>query len=265
MNSRRRGIALPAAIVAITALSAIAALSTVAARIAFLEASAVRDEARADITRLTLRARLAHALSTSPRGHVLGAAVPLGGHDTALAVTSLTWPWHRVAVVSDGHELVAEFAHARTPPPPWCAAVVAADLAGLPGGAVQGDPHGACDSATAELPAELIEAWRDSLSARLVVVVVDTVRLSVSSGPAQVVLARALVEIAPGVQFSGLVVATDVRLGEGAGVRGAVAAAGSITASPGSWIQGDRLVVSGALASSARLELLGRRGLLRSP
>ena len=257
---------MPAAIVAVAGLSAIAALATVAARVALLEASAVRDEATSELVRLTLRSRVTRVLATTSGSELMAAPAEVGGQDTVLVVTPLAWPWHRVAVVSGGAELIAELARAAAPLPTWCAPVVAGDLSGIPAGAVTGDPLRACDEVSQELPADLIAAFADTVLANLVLApAADTLRISESSPVPRIWLARGAVEILAGIELHGLVVARDVYVGAGARVNGLIAAMGSVVAEPGARMQGDRLAASSAVAAAARLVLLGRRGLLLSP
>jgi predicted acyltransferase (DUF342 family) len=93
----------------------------------------------------------------------------------------------------------------------------------------------------------------------------DTLVITESSSVARVFLGADVVEIVARQEVRGLVVARVVRIGAAARVHGAVVARDSLVLGAGVVLLGDALAASQALAASARLYLVGRRGLLVSP
>jgi hypothetical protein len=208
-----------------------------------------------------LGARVQHLLATTPRSGLLAPMV-FGG-DTTVAVSSLSWPWHRVSVTTGGQLVMAQIATTAVERSPWCAAVVAGDITGGEPPAVAADPEFLCEHAVLTLSADSLTVATAALVDALVVPPVpDTIAAWPYPAPERVWIARDVVHVPAGVSVEGLLIAPIVWIAAGARVRGAILASDRAVIEPGALVHGDRLVLSRVLAASARLTLLGRRGML---
>jgi hypothetical protein len=266
MTGARRGFALPLALAGAIVLAGLAALASITANAAIRESSALRDEAQAELSRAALRGRVARKLARTPRGALLSQPVPLGGGDTALVVTSIAWPWHRLAVLVDGATVVAEIARATVPGVPWCASAVVSGESVVAVNALSMAASSECSSLSVVATTSAIAAF-DSLVAGSVAggSATDTLRVASASVAPEVRRASRLVEIAAGTTVSGLVIAPVVRIAFGAEVRGLVVAAESLVVAAGASIIADEHAVRQALTDGALLRPMGRRGLLLPP
>lgn len=259
------GMALPAALGAMCVLAALAALASFSARLAVREAAALHMEAKSEAARDALRARVTLALARRERATLLAGPVALGGGDTLLRVSALSWPWHRVSVAAGGTAVIAEVAGVNVPPV-WCAAVVSGDVTTGALGTIALSPASACASALATVPADSITAFALTLARTLVLpLLADSVTYTAAGAGPQVIRAARRVMLGGGAVVSGVVIAPSVHVSSGAVVRGVVIAADTVVVEAGASIVGDEVAVAAALASFARLRLAGRRGLLLPP
>lgn len=261
----RRGFALPAALAALVVLSALATLASVAARVSLREASALADEAQAAATRAAIRARTSLALLRTARDALIATPRLIGTSDTTVTAVELAWPWHRVTVTVAGATVIAELARAVSPPIPWCAAIVTGGVATIAAGAVSLDGASSCTELQRQAAPAGIDAFADSLAADLVLAPApDSVVVYAAESPA-VIRARRHVVLGPGASVSGVVMAPVVTLEPGASVCGIIIANDTVTISVGAVSVGDEHAAQRALAAYAKLQLLGRAGLLLPP
>lgn len=258
--------ALPAALAALIVLAALAALSGVAARAALRDASALAEGVQASETRAGLRARAARALVSTARATLLAGPRAIGGADTVVTVTALTWPWHRVVVRAEGTPVAAELALAAVPVTPWCAAVVGAGSLVFGAGTLVPDLTRPCPRLAATTSSDSVGAYGDSLTASLAAGArADSQFISVSAGVPTAYVARRRIDISPGATVIGVLFAPVVHVAGGATVRGIVVARESLVVDPGALVISDRAAVDSGLAAAARLRMVGRSGLLLPP
>ncbi|HKS06900.1 MAG TPA: hypothetical protein VJR92_11340 [Gemmatimonadaceae bacterium] len=261
----RRGFALLTALAAIGVLASLAVLAQLSARIAMREVSALRAEAQAAATRESLRARATLAMARAPRAALVSTTIRIGGADTAITVTASAWPWHRVDIVAAGEKMEAEVARASVPPL-WCAAIANAGVAVVAAGTVRLSATSTCAAPTATIDTAAYAMFGSAVRRDLVLPPLEgSVVLPATEARTGVIVARQRVSIADGAMVSGVVVAPDVRVGAGATVYGAIVAGDTLVVSAGAAVIGDERVALEALRGSARLRMLGTRGLLPLP
>lgn len=253
------------ALAAVVAMAAIAALSGVAARAAVRESAALVDQSQAARSRALLRARLARLVANTPRVQLVAAATSLGVQDTTASVQALVWPWHRAEVNANATEVIAELALAMTPQMPACGVAVVSGAVLVAPGTVTWGASSSCPTLVDTVVPVAIDAFADSLESRLVLgAMADSVAISGIAGPGVWRAARVL-EVATGAQVDGVLSAPVIHMRAGSIVRGAVVARDLLTVQPTASLVGDPAVVAASVGAYARLRLLGRRGLLRTP
>jgi len=262
----RRGIALPAALAAVVVLSALASLATLAARAAIQEAAALSAEAQAERSRWVLRVRLERLLPVVSRADLIARTYALGGGDSAVAATMLSWPWHRIAVLAEGTPAIAELGRAARVEFPWCEPAATGGVAVIAAGTVSVDADAGCASAVLRGDTALVDTFfaavRDGIAGPAPP---ETVVVNAVSGDPGVWRAARVIEFAPGADVTGVVMAPVVRVAPAARVRGAIVARDTLAIAAGAAVVGDRLEALRVLMDNARITLLGRRGLLQSP
>lgn len=263
--ARRHGIALPASLAGILIAAGLAALAHQRALHSLREAAAVTRGAQETASRMTLRTRMAVQLRVVPVGELTRGERPLGGGDTVLRVSEIRWPWHRVAALVGGVEVLGEVALARPPVLPWCATAVASGEVIADEGAVAAEWGSGCAD-LARVPPSEVKEFDSVLVARSIGLDAATTLVVAGADPApRVWRAHGSIRLTAGASVTGLVVAPVVHLGPGARVRGGVVAGDSLVVALGAQIAGDRFATAAAVAASAALNLTGRRGLLLPP
>ena len=266
MKRARGGFALLLALAGILVLAGLSALANVAAIAAIRESVALRDEAQAAAARNALRARLARVVMRVPRSALLSQRIPLGGGDTALVVTPLSLPWHRVEVFAGGVPVIAEVARATIPPVPWCASAVVGGAHAAGTDAFANAPSSECVSLVAVTSPAAIASFANALAGSMAMAPEPgTLRLTGQSGAPEIWRAAQSIEVEPGASVVGVVMAPVVRIAMGAVVRGMVIVAESLVVAPGGSSVADSAAVRAALTGRASLHLMGRRGLLLPP
>jgi hypothetical protein len=263
---KRRGIALPAALAAVVVLGALAALSTVAARAAIQEAAALADEARSERDRWVLRVRLEALLSTVSQSELVARSLAIGGADSAVSATMLSWPWHRIAVVAAGTPTIVELGRAALVEYPWCEPVATGGAAAVAAGTVSNDVDSGCAAVVLQADTAMVDPFFAAVSAGVAgPAPPETLVVNTAGVAAGVWRASRVVELAPGADVAGLVIAPVVRVGSAVRVRGAIVARDTLVIASGSTVLGDRLEALRALMDHARITLVGRRGQLLPP
>lgn len=263
MNARRAGMALPAALAAMLVLAALAALANISATNAIREARAMADAARTYAQTEALYARAHYQLRTRTRAQLIASSVTIGNADTAMTTTALTWPWHRVSFRTGGTIVAAEFARARIPANPWCNAAVFSSYVRIAAGTVSMPSSSSCPD-TIRAGVALVAAFDSALVADLIDIG-NSDTLAISGTFAGVGRARSRIEIAAGAEASGIFIAPVVRVAGGATVRGIVIARDSLITTPGASVTADYTAIFAAVSERARLETLGRRGIILLP
>jgi type II secretory pathway pseudopilin PulG len=258
MIRARQAFALPAVIAATIILAGLATLANATAVAALRESRALRDAATAAAANETLRARALVHLRGRSRAEVMAGPAPLGEGDTSVAVTPLAWPWHRVVVSAGGFALVADFARARVPRTPWCAAAVYGTTGSVAPNTVFPPPPGGCVDHLLVPPESVVEL--DSALAADLHVGAPPDTVLVTSSVHGVIRAGALIEVTGSVTVSGLLIAPAVRIASGARVRGVVAARDALVVMAGAVVFGDIDAASSAMGALAVVRPLGRRG-----
>jgi hypothetical protein len=261
----RPGVALVLALASILVLTCLVQWSLLHALSGIRRVEAQRSVLQRALARASARARLSALLDTTALGTLTGGPVTLSG-DTTVTVTAQADGWVRVALHAAGTEFSAELAHTRPWPGPCAAATVSRPPTASPA-AIRADSIGQC------VALHLTQrASTDSVQARWEEAIVpprpplDTLRLTAAlTGHPRLYWARAVIHIDGGAVVRGLVVAPVVHVAAGARVEGSVLAAerlevglsGVVVADPGAALAG--------WSTAARIQRLGRRGLLAFP
>jgi len=263
--SARPGVALVLALASLLVLTCLVQWSLLHALSGIRRVDAQRSVLQRALARASARARLSALLDTTALGPLTAGPVPLAG-DTTVTVTALADGWVRVALHAAGTEFSAELALTRPWPGPCAAATVSSPPMASPA-ALRADSTGLCAALhlTARASADSVHArWEQAIV--LPRPPVDTLTLTAAvAGYPRLYWARAVIHIDGGAVVRGLVLAPVVHVAAGARVEGSILAVERLEVAHGGMVVADPWAALAGWSMAARIQRLGRRGLLAFP